>query len=85
MLSNYPASPSFYDYDECPQLLNLKQKLTKRESQCFYLLTRVMTNKKIANELGISPRTVDMYINQLKNKLGVSYKYELIEKALAML
>lgn len=55
---------------------------TKRESECLFLLARGATIKKMAQILGLSPRTVEMYVNNLKYKLGVSYKSELVQKAI---
>ena len=68
-----------------PRLNPPDVKLTKREAECFYLLARVVTTKQIAMILGLSPRTVEAYIMHLKNKMGVSYKRELCEKALTLI
>lgn len=58
--------------------------LTKREAECFYLLSRFSTVKKIAQILALSPRTVESYINQIKTKMCILYKSELIEKAIEL-
>jgi DNA-binding CsgD family transcriptional regulator len=49
-------------------------KLTPRETQCIKALKMGFSSKDMALNLGISPRTVEVYINNLKIKLGVSYK-----------
>lgn len=57
--------------------------LSKRESECLYHSTRGKTVKRIACVLGISSRTVEHYLNNVKSKMGVSYKSELIEKTIS--
>ncbi|MCE0721877.1 MULTISPECIES: helix-turn-helix transcriptional regulator [Legionella] len=55
---------------------------SQRESQCLHLTVRGKPAKQVASELGISQRTVEEYLNNIKFKLGVSSKAELIDKAL---
>lgn len=55
--------------------------LTKRESECFYLLSRSLSIKNIAKKLNISPRTVEVYVSNLKKKVKVYSKAELSEIA----
>ena|SRR5581483_4441419 len=57
--------------------------LTKREAECLYFLARAYTTKKIAQALDLSPRTIETYINNIKDKLGVIYKSEITEKAMS--
>lgn len=59
--------------------------LSKQESECLNLLIRGGTNQTIANKLKISPRTVESYLQNVKNKFNVSKKAELIEKALELI
>lgn len=56
--------------------------LSKRELECLYLMVRGKTAKGIADILELSPRTVEQYLNSLKNKFSASSKSELIDKAL---
>lgn len=56
--------------------------LSKRETQCLYYLVRGKTNKGIANKLDISTRTVEHYVENIKYKMGVFSKSELIEKTI---
>lgn len=58
--------------------------LTQRELECFFYLLRGYTAKKIASTLGISSRTVEVFIEGLKRKTGSHSKSELIEKGLTM-
>jgi len=53
--------------------------VSKREWECLSQLAYGKTHKQIANILSISPRTVESYLNQIKDKTGVSYKSNLID------
>lgn len=68
----------------CPRLYPPGVYLTRREAECFYLLSRFTTIKKIAKILALSPRTVETYLNQIKSKMGILYKAELIEQAIEL-
>ena len=56
--------------------------LTPREKECIEYTVKGFTAKQIAQKLFISPRTVEEYLNQLKLKLEVGSKQELIQKVL---
>lgn len=56
-------------------------KLTSRETECLFLLVRGKSAKEIAQFLEISPRTVEEYIENIKSKLRVSSRSEIIAKA----
>jgi DNA-binding CsgD family transcriptional regulator len=56
--------------------------LTPREQECLEHTVKGYTAKQIAKKLAISPRTVEEYINQIKLKLDVGSKQELIQKVL---
>lgn len=51
--------------------------LTEREQQTLELITRGMSNKLIARELGISDGTVKVYVKNLLRKLSVNSRLEL--------
>jgi DNA-binding NarL/FixJ family response regulator len=57
--------------------------LTPRESAVVRLVARGMTNKAIARQLGISPRTVEGHLNHVFEKLGILSRTELVHYALA--
>lgn len=59
-------------------------ELTHRQKQCLYLLVHGKTAKEIGKRLGLSFRTIENYIEIIKNKLGVQSKSALIEKTLLM-
>ncbi|KRA84005.1 PAS domain-containing protein [Altererythrobacter sp. Root672] len=58
-------------------------RLTVREREVLEGLVKGGTNKTIAKELGISPRTVELYRSQVMNRLDASDLPELIQIALA--
>lgn len=53
-------------------------KLTKREMQVAELCVKGMINKEIADQLGISQRTVEVHKNNLYKKLGINNNIELM-------
>ena len=55
--------------------------LTAREKEVLYLLSRGYTNRQIAQELSISPRTVEGHRANLVGKLGFSSRMELLNYA----
>ena len=57
--------------------------LTAREMQVFDLLILGLSNKLIAHELSISPRTVEVHRARLMRKMGVRNTAALIRLALA--
>ncbi len=57
--------------------------LTGREQEVVRLVARGMTNKAIARQLGISPRTVEGHINHVFDKLHTTSRTELVHYALA--
>ena len=59
-------------------------ELTLREKECLFYLRRGMTAKEIARPLGLSHRTVEHYIDKIKNKLGCRTRSELICAAIDM-
>ena len=58
-------------------------ELTARETAVVSLVARGMSNKAIAHDLGISPRTVEGHLNHVFEKLGIGSRTELVHYALA--
>ncbi|MGO1002729.1 helix-turn-helix transcriptional regulator [Lysobacter sp. CA196] len=56
--------------------------MTRREYEVLFFLLRGGTSKRIAELLSISSRTVEQYIDVLKDKFEVLTKPDLIEKAI---
>ena len=59
-------------------------KFSKRESEMIRLFSKGKTNKKIACELNLSPRTIESYLENIKIKTNCYTKGELIEKIMQM-
>ena len=58
-------------------------RLTVREQEVVRLVARGLSNKAIARQLGISPRTVEGHLNHVFEKLGTASRTELVHYALA--
>ncbi|MBA2652262.1 MAG: helix-turn-helix transcriptional regulator [Tatlockia sp.] len=56
--------------------------LSKRETQSLFYLIRGYSAREIAQRLGLSAKTIEYHIEQLKNKLNCSKRSELIEKSI---
>jgi len=63
-----------------PTMIPLEE-LTSREIDVLRLLARGYTNRQIADELSISPRTVEGHRANLSNKLGRSSRVDLVNYA----
>jgi len=55
---------------------------TKKEYEVFKKLFLGLSAKQIAVRMSLSQRTVEDYLNKIKNKLQCSYKYNIIETAI---
>ncbi len=64
---------------------SLTETFTNRELQIFELLARGNSGKRIADELHISPKTVDTYKNRLRNKLNLETNSDLVKYAIGWL
>lgn len=59
--------------------------LSKQQRECAKLLLKGFSSKQIAKGLNLSYRTVEAYVNHLKNKLSCQNKTELVLKLQALL
>lgn len=57
------------------------ERLSQREQECLYLLARGFTFDEIAKDFSISPRTVESHIKNIKKKLMVASRAELLVRA----
>lgn len=58
-------------------------RLSARELECIFLQIRGKTAKEIAEILGLSKRTIEFYIDNMKSKFGCFNKTELIMAAMS--
>ncbi|MDF2156619.1 response regulator transcription factor [Algoriphagus sp. CAU 1675] len=61
-----------------------KYKLSRREVQIIKLIKDGMNNKDIASHLGLSVKTVETHRKNIHNKLQVSSRVELVNRAYEM-
>jgi DNA-binding CsgD family transcriptional regulator len=52
---------------------------TQREAECMALMMRGKKHDDVAGILGLSPRTVEYYIERMREKLGANTKFDLID------
>ena len=62
-----------------PKQFEMLKSLSKRENECLKWLLRGLSAVQIGKKIHLSPRTVEFYIENVKNKLGCSTKQELFE------
>ena len=58
------------------------ENLSKRELDVLKALSRGLTNKKIAEELGVSPKTIDNHRTKLLKKMEVNSTAALLMAAI---
>lgn len=59
-----------------------RDALTTKETEVLRLLSRGLSNKEIAHELSVSPRTVQSHLASIFSKLGVASRTEAVVSAL---
>jgi len=69
VLKNYYLNEPFY-----------KVYFTQRELDCLKLLKLGLTNREVGERLGLSERTIEFYIRNMREKTGCMSKVALIEK-----
>jgi len=66
-------------------MVNLNQiKITQRDAEVLRLLTQGCSNKEIAAQLGISPRTVKQHLRTLFLRAGIREGRKRVKLATAM-
>lgn len=61
-----------------------KTLFTERQRECLRYLVKGMTMKQIGKKIGLSPRTVEHYLEILKKKLHCHSRIELIKKGIQL-
>jgi PAS domain S-box-containing protein len=82
----HPADPhaaGIWAFEDLSARRVLKFDLTPREREIAALLIQGLTSKLIGRQLGISPRTVDVYRTRLMRKTGASTTPELVMRLLS--
>jgi DNA-binding NarL/FixJ family response regulator len=59
----------------------LVESLTRREIQVLELLAEGLSNKAIANQLGISDQTVKFHVSSISGKLGAANRTDAVRRA----
>lgn len=54
--------------------------LSKREQECLFYVSRGCIMKEISQHMGISPRTVESYIENIKIKIGLRRRSSLVRR-----
>jgi DNA-binding NarL/FixJ family response regulator len=80
MMSKYMKTSSENNYINPG--MSSTEDLTSREQEIIILISNELTNNEIAEELHISPRTVDTHRRNLLQKLGVKNTAGLVKFAL---
>jgi DNA-binding CsgD family transcriptional regulator len=77
-------STGLLNTNSLPLLSSNSNGLSKRQMECLFYITKGRTIKQIATILGLSPKTVEHYLESIKLKLNCSSRAELIDTALQM-
>jgi DNA-binding CsgD family transcriptional regulator len=56
--------------------------LTQRETECILFLSLGYTAKDMADELGLSPKTIQHHLENIKQKLGCRKKSHIVKSVL---
>jgi DNA-binding CsgD family transcriptional regulator len=70
-----PVSPTYYLGAKFPNIY-----FTKREAETLYFLLQGKTIVETGDCLNLSARTIEFYVKNMKLKVGVKSKVELLEK-----
>lgn len=88
VLSNPEHRKSLYNKESFPLIQRFLNELnypfnllSERESESYRLLIQGYSNTEISQKLGLSTKTVDVYINRIKTKLDCNSRKSLINKA----
>ena len=79
-----------FKLQECNQLIKklsekLKQPISSREGECLFYLMRGKSARETGALLNLSQRTVEYYLDSLKDKLNCRKKSEMIDNVCSLL
>lgn len=74
---NYFNKPSYTEHNKLTDHFKAKYDITEKQSEIIELILSGKTYKQIAEELFISPKTVDNHIQNIYKKLNVKSKIQL--------
>jgi PAS domain S-box-containing protein len=77
-----PHAQGIWSFEDLSHRRAIRVELTGREREIAALLIEGLTSKMIGKQLGISPRTVDVYRARLMKKYGTASTPELVHKLL---
>jgi DNA-binding NarL/FixJ family response regulator len=77
-----PAAPDRIGSEDRARTGQPRGELTERERQVVQLLTEGLSNKLIADRLGISDHTAKFHVNGVMMKLGASTRTEAVVEAM---
>jgi two-component system response regulator FixJ len=66
------------------ELMDRLGELSPRQKEVMYLVARGLSNKQIAQRLGISPRTVENYRAWVMERMGAANVAELVRKVIML-
>ncbi len=78
-----PHAAGIWAFEDLSAKRALKFELTPREREIAALLIQGLTSKLVGRQLGISPRTVDVYRARLMRKTGAATTPELVMRLLS--
>jgi LuxR family maltose regulon positive regulatory protein len=84
ILTAFPGQPQINGKQKPTKALandDLTEPLTRREREVLVFLGKWLSDKEIAQELVISPRTVKKHASNIYGKLGVKNRMQAVEKA----
>lgn len=84
ILTAFPGYPRIAEQQRLASVLtsnDLVEPLTRREREVLVYLGKWLSDKEIAQELVISPRTVKKHASNIYGKLGVKNRMQAVEKA----
>lgn len=84
LISDDPHAAAIWTFEDLSAKRPVTAELTPREREIAALLVEGKTSKLIARQVGLSPRTVEMYRAKLMRKFAASTSSELVHRLLGV-